>query len=105
MPYIKQELRDQIDNNIETLVHNINSLSKTDVDFAGILNYTISSLVSQILLSKFDRLRYWHSPMVRGVLMDVADEFYRRIVSPYEDEQIKNNGDVESFKELKTRQG
>lgn len=106
MPYIKQELRNQIDGNIAVLAVQIaDKLSKTDVDFAGILNYTISTLISKILILKFDKLRYWHSPLVRGVLMDVADEFYRRIISPYEDEQIKNNGDVESFKELKARQG
>ncbi len=100
MPYIKQELRTEIDHNIESLAAKINQLSENDTDLAGVLNYTISSLISKLLLNKFEKLRYWHSPLVRGVLMDVADEFYRRIMVPYEDKQIINNGDVEAFKAL-----
>jgi hypothetical protein len=31
---------------------------------------------------------------VTGVFRNVADEFYRRVASPYEDQQIRANGDV-----------
>lgn len=101
MPYIKQNLRDEIDAEIENLAAKINGLSETDTDFAGILNYTITTLISTVLIFKFEKLRYWHSPLIRGVLMDVADEFYRRVVAPYENKQIMRNGDVEKFIELK----
>lgn len=100
MPYIKEELRNVLDNDIKALSDKIDSISYTDTDFAGVLNYTITTLISNVLLSKFDRLRYWHSPLVRGVLMDVAEEFYRRVMSPYEDKQIVNNGDVKQYLDL-----
>jgi hypothetical protein len=100
MPYINQDIRAKLDDTIDFLALKIVEESKSDTDFGGILNYSVSRLVAKILISKFDRLRYWHSPMIRGVLMDVADEFYRRIMIPYEDKQIDVNGDVDLFKEL-----
>jgi hypothetical protein len=100
MPYIKDDLRSILDSDIKQLSDKINSVSHTDTDFAGILNYTITTLISNILLFKFDKLRYWHSPLIRGVLLDVAEEFYRRVMVPYEDTQLVNNGDVRQYLEL-----
>lgn len=101
MPYIKKDTRVKLNESIDALANNIVSQSASDTDFAGILNYSVSRLISKILLTKFVKLRYWHSPMIRGILMDVSDEFYRRIMVPYEDKQIIDNGDVDLFKDLK----
>jgi hypothetical protein len=100
MPYITDYLRCVLDEDIKVLSEKIKNVSKDDTDFAGILNYTITTLISNVLLSKFDRLRYWHSPLVRGVLLDVAEEFYRRVMVPYEDKQMVNNGDVQQYLDL-----
>lgn len=100
MPYIKEDIRTRLDDSIDMLALKICNESLDDVDFAGILNYSVSRLITKILSTKFKKLRYWHSPMIRGILMDVSDEFYRRIMVPYEDKQIVNNGDVETFKDL-----
>lgn len=101
MPYIKEDIRSRLNDSIDMLALKINNESIDDVDFAGILNYSVTRLITKLIIIKFGKLRYWHSPMMRGVLMDVADEFYRRIMVPYEDKQIANNGDVDLFKDLK----
>ena len=105
MPYIKKELREELEEQINGLADKIARLTDSHPneethDFVGVLNYTITTLICKVLRMKFAKLRYWHSPLVRGVLADVADEFYRRVMSPYEDEQIKNNGDVREYKDL-----
>lgn len=35
-----------------------------------------------------------------GVFSNVSSEFYRRLASPYEDKQIKINGDVDLYVEF-----
>ena len=102
MPYITQETRKDLDCHVNALSDAIEQTSRSDLHaFIGILNYTISTLVCQVLNKKFGKLRYWHSPVIRGVLADVADEFYRRVMTPYEDKQILNNGDLPEYDELK----
>jgi hypothetical protein len=83
MPYIKKENRHDIDeclNDLEMYIENsgelcyviyklLNDLTKENKNFK-----IMSSLISEVECAKL--------------------EFYRRIVSPYEDEKIKENGDV-----------
>jgi hypothetical protein len=52
---------------------------------------------------QFERPRYWHSPAIRGTMMDIGDELYRRVFVPYEDIQIEKNGDVPEYQELLKR--
>ena len=103
MPYIKQELRSELDKGIDQLAAEIVEKTNAEIDFAGMLNYTVTRLIHKIILLRFNRLRYWHSAAVRGVLMDVADEFYRRVIAPYEDKQIVANGDVDTTANLLLR--
>jgi hypothetical protein len=100
MPYIKDYWRNILDEDIRNLSEKVKNMSDNETDFAGILNYTITTLITNVLLSKFDRLRYWHSPLIRGMLLDVAEEFYRRVMVPYEDRQMLNNGDVQQYLDL-----
>ncbi|MDP9036166.1 MAG: hypothetical protein M3O50_15305, partial [Myxococcota bacterium] len=46
---------------------------------------------------RFGRLRYGAIATVTGVFKNIADEFYRRVAVPYEDQQIAANGDVPSY--------
>lgn len=80
-PYIKQADRENLD---------ISNIKPSD---AGELNYVISSLVSQYLERK--EVRYTNLNEIIGVLTAVQKEFYRRVVAPYEDKKIEENGDIE----------
>jgi hypothetical protein len=83
MPYIKKENRQDIDdclNDLEMYIENsgelcyivyklMNDLTKVNKCFK-----TMSSLISEVECAKL--------------------EFYRRVVAPYEDKKIEENGDV-----------
>lgn len=93
MPYIRREYRSRLDPHIEKLAGEINKIAKEsgeEGDFAGLLNYTCTKLAIKVMPAR----RYKWIAMIVGVLKNIADEFYRRIGIPYEDEQIKKNGDV-----------
>jgi hypothetical protein len=59
---------------------------------AGELQYAIAVLIKNYM-SKQD-LRYQVCNDVMGALAGAQMEFYRRIVAPYEDQKIEENGDV-----------
>ena len=97
MPYIKQLARDGLDDVIldvvETLsIETAEDGTQTKCDFdVGELNYVISSVVWKL----FDlKKKYKTANDLMGVLECVKAEFYRRQVSPYEDEKINENGDL-----------
>jgi hypothetical protein len=46
------------------------------------------------ILREIYPLRYFHINKAVGVLECVKLEFYRRVAAPYEDEKIKESGDV-----------
>ncbi len=79
MPYIKQGRRDVLLNHEEYPVT------------AGELNYVLTAAIH----------RYWAFGRSYATINDIVGalegaklEFYRRIAAPYEDEKIKENGDV-----------
>lgn len=59
----------------------------------GELNYLITKLIKDFLGSS-DRINYAALNAAVGVLDCVKQELYRRIISPYEDKKIEENGDV-----------
>ena len=93
MPYIQPELRPGLDVHISALADAINSIAEgadRDAAYAGLLNYACTSLA----LKTLPETRYWAIATTSGVFANIADEFYRRFASHYEDEQIEKNGDV-----------
>jgi hypothetical protein len=87
MPYVKKEVRVLLDTEIEGLAAKIRRLPLEETD--GALNYTIT----QLLVLQYPT-RYWHFNRLLGVLEAVKQEFYRRVVAPYEDKKKEENGDV-----------
>lgn len=79
MPYITQRARDEI-----------NLLAQRPSN-AGELNYVITSLIHQYIEGTECYQTYND---VIGVLEGAKLELYRRHVAPYEDQKIKENGDV-----------
>jgi len=76
MPYIKQERRETI----------------TTPENSGELNYMITKLIIQYLQNK--DLNYQTCNDIVGALDNAKDEFKRRVQNNYEEDKIKENGDV-----------
>lgn len=93
MPYIKQKVRDQIDpilsNFIKQLRTDVN-LDYPELEHDGAVNYIITKLLKEL----YPRGSYYFLNRALGVLTAVQLEYYRRVVAPYEDKKIKENGDV-----------
>jgi len=81
MPYIKEEDR---------LV--FESITLPGTATAGELNYLITKICQDYIANK--GLSYSTLNDITGALENCKLEFYRRLVAPYEDTKIKENGDV-----------
>jgi len=89
MPYIKNQYRSKI-NEIIAKLDNENSINNE-----GDLNYLITNIC--LCFTRRKGLSYSTINTVMGVLSCVAREYYRRLVSNYENKKIKENGDLEAF--------
>lgn len=87
IPYIKKEERPRLDKLIDPLIDHLKNVPTESQD--GEMNYLITRLLKVVYTRK-----YFNLNRAMGVLTCVASEFYRRVVGPYEDEKIKENGDV-----------
>jgi hypothetical protein len=91
MPYIKQHVREELDDSIEELVSKITRLTKVEGRARdGILNYVFT----QLSLQSYSSVSYSTINEVIGVLECCKLEFYRRLASEYENEKVSENGDV-----------
>lgn len=59
---------------------------------AGDLNYLVTGMAIMWVTHK--KLNYENLNAAYGALTAAANEFYRRLVAPYEDRKIAENGDV-----------
>lgn len=83
MPYIKKERREEL-NCLTTDVWNMEG--------AGELNYVITELICSYV--RKHGLSYATLNNIIGALECAKLELYRRVAAPYEDEKIRQNGDV-----------
>ncbi len=95
MPYIKQQQRPHVDHIIEDLT----SLIQTKGD----LNYTICELIGQLILGS--KISYTQISEWIDTLPDAEAELRRRLLNPYEDIKIEENGDLPSFIKIIKRMG
>lgn len=85
MPYIKKENRELIRTKNLTINYDM-------IDSAGELQYAMAVMFKSYLKRK--GLCYQHCNDIMGALAGAQLEFYRKVVAPYEDTKIKENGDV-----------
>lgn len=78
MPYVKEKNR--------------KSVELIGPEDAGELNYAITILIKQYVIKKGASYSTFND--VAGAIHNAYAEFYRRVVAPYEDVKIKENGDV-----------
>lgn len=83
MPYIKKEDRKHLDSIIDTLAFRLELMGIT-----GNLNYILFRLAKKICHT------YSNYASFEGDCQQSLREIYRRFESDYEDEKIKENGDV-----------
>ena len=82
MPYIKQERREEIDPAI------LNFCPQN----AGDLNYVVTVMIDNFI--NWQGETYENFNAMIGALECCKQEYYRRIIAPYEDKKIEENGDV-----------
>lgn len=85
MPYIKQEDR----NRLQQLTQ---AFENAEIRTAGELNYLITMLTHRYLNQKPESYQMYNDAV--GALEGAKLELYRRHVAQYENEKIKENGDV-----------
>jgi hypothetical protein len=91
MPYIKTEVRNEIDAEIKDLSDKISQLHKSGGrDRDGMLNYAITKLLMQCYPSTSYKV---HNEII-GMLECCKQEWYRKQVGPYEDVKELENGRV-----------
>jgi hypothetical protein len=81
MPYISQEDRKEIDKIVQLL--------NDDVTPQGRLNYLIFAYVKRCILPSYNNYKE-----VIGELECCKLEIYRKLIAPYEEKKMLENGDV-----------
>ncbi len=94
MPYIKKELRKELEYPLDVITGHINDMicSKPE-DRAGILNYVITVLIDNAY-GPLSNAKYKDYNEAIGMLECCKLEFYRKAAAPYEDMKEKQNGKV-----------
>ena len=85
MPYIMKQGRPRYDEHLNAIGPHTTS--------AGDLNYCITVLVHEYVRAHGQSYAVMNDCI--GVLDAAKAEFYRRVVAPYEDVKIQENGDIE----------
>ena len=86
MPYLKPLERCKFDTETDLLASNIQD--------EGQLNYVITSICKNFVRRHNSPIRYADYNTVIGALECAKLEMYRRAVARYEDQKLKENGDV-----------
>jgi hypothetical protein len=87
MPYIKRERRNEF--------YDVQAGAlRVGITDAGELNYIITQMVRRFLASEGTPPRYADFNAAIGALECCKLELYRRMIAPYEDKKIAENGDV-----------
>lgn len=81
-------MRGDVDALVSPLVEHVKNLPIEEQD--GVLNYAVTKMVKNVYPKK-----YFHLNRALGVLTAIREEFYRKVVAPYEDTKIAENGDVD----------
>ncbi len=94
MPYISKEEREQHDPCINNLFTNLNTMDNDRI--SGHLNYILFRLAKLLCNEQSGgKHNYARMAVVSSALSEAQAEFRRRIMAPYEDEKIKQNGDIQ----------
>ena len=101
MPYILPQDRRPLDEAVDTVINAVrlttgwldSSRLPSDAKADGCLNYVITQLLVRWYRG-YCGGGYVNFQRALGLLTAVSQEFYRRVVAPYEDTKREANGDV-----------
>lgn len=85
MPYIKGYDKDRLDGEP---IYRVG----WHIDTVGDLTYIFSKIANDYARAR--GLSYGVCANVEAALQNTSKEFYRRVTAPYEDQKIKENGDI-----------
>ncbi len=88
MPYIPEKEKNEMSDYIENL--------RVFIESKGDLNYVICELVGRLIVDS-DKISYTQMSEWIDAVHDAETELRRRLLFPYEDLKIEENGDVPSF--------
>lgn len=86
MPYINPSERPVVD----ALINYDRLIGLTP----GQVNYLLTRIIVRWMKSNLPYTSYASRSRAHGILQDVATEWYRRMIAPYEDQKCRDNGDV-----------
>lgn len=92
MPYIHRDTRKEVDAAIDTLVESLQRVGGDENP--GVLNYTLFATLVRLFGLTQDT-NYGKIHLIDGVLSNVGREIYDRFARPYENQKIRENGDVQ----------
>lgn len=95
MPYLKESLKREIDYNGdgEQITSYLSSLDQEN--FVGAVNYLNFKIARRRFGNESKWKRYFHFAGWVGTMLLCILEVWRRMICIYEEEKIKENGDVE----------
>ncbi len=97
MPYIKEGQRKKLDPVLEQLFEALNVSDENTSK--GEYNYVITKILHNYIFNF--GLRYHNLNDAIGIVEAAKAEFIRKVVSPYENIKIKDNGDINDMDSLK----
>lgn len=90
MPYIKELERKKLENNLNLLIDQLKKETKDGTDKNGVVTYAIY----KIIMNLYGDGNYEILSNAIKVLESVKLEYYRRVITPYENMKIYENGDI-----------
>jgi len=94
MPYISLKDRQKYDQYINEIANSLLKSENNDV-LSGAMNYILFRLAKILCdVDSGGSRSYARMAVVSSAMSEAQAEFRRRIMAPYEDEKIEQNGDV-----------
>jgi hypothetical protein len=87
MPYVNRDVRNRLDEVLTPLLVRLRGMSNEGLD--GAVNYCVTKTIRDLYSGS-----YYSLNRAVGVLESVKQEYYRRVVAPYEDVKRMENGDI-----------
>jgi hypothetical protein len=101
MPYINNEMKQRefgdvwFEERITSVIQHIQHSFDME-EREGVCNYAISRIVAGAMMPETG-WRYKFLARAYGTFMAAATEFYNRLIGPYEEDCINNNGDIPEY--------
>jgi len=94
MPYIKPELRPEIEKELAPLMEFLEKKAKSGEYDQKILAAVLTYIIFKFLRKFYEEGKWYDKSDAEKVVNSAIDEFKRRFLHPYEDKKIQENGDV-----------